>query len=98
VTDNYVTYKHLKVKAWLKRNPRIALHFTPTSGSWMNLAEIFFDIITPPGHPARNLDQRQRTHQRRGIWTASDFQRNPRLLRGRHLDLARLIRARMELE
>jgi transposase len=34
------------VKAWLARNPRITLHFTPTSGSWLNLVEIFFGIIT----------------------------------------------------
>ena len=26
--------------------PRISLHFTPTSGSWLNLVEIFFSIIT----------------------------------------------------
>ena len=35
-----------RVKAWLARNPRITLHFTPTSGSWLNLVEIFFGIIT----------------------------------------------------
>ena len=34
------------MKAWLARNPRITLHFTPTSGSWLNLVEIFFGIIT----------------------------------------------------
>ena len=34
------------MKAWLARNPRIALHFTPTSGSWLNLVEVFFGIIT----------------------------------------------------
>ena len=32
--------------AWLARNPRITLHFTPTSGSWLNMVEIFFGIIT----------------------------------------------------
>jgi len=46
VADNYATHKHPKVKAWLQRNPRITMHFTPTSGSWMNLVEIFFGIIT----------------------------------------------------
>ena len=44
--DNYGTHKHLRVRAWLERNPRIHLHFTPTSASWMNLVEIFFGIIT----------------------------------------------------
>jgi transposase len=45
VVDNY-TNKHPKVTAWLARNPRITLHFTPTSGSWLNMVEIFFGIIT----------------------------------------------------
>ena len=31
---------------WLAQNPRVQLHFTPTSGSWLNLVEIFFGIIT----------------------------------------------------
>jgi transposase len=34
------------VRAWLQRHPRITLHFTPTSGSWLNLVEAFFSIIT----------------------------------------------------
>ena len=34
------------MKAWLAKNPRITLHFTPTSASWLNMAEIFFSIIT----------------------------------------------------
>src|SRR5690242_19306040 len=46
VCDNYATHKHPTVKAWLARHPRITLHFTPTSGSWLNLVEIFFGIIT----------------------------------------------------
>ncbi len=44
--DNYATHKHPNVKAWLARNPRVTLHFTPTSGSWLNMVEIFFGIIT----------------------------------------------------
>ena len=46
VCDNYGTHKHPKVKAWLAKNPRIRLHFTPTAGSWLNMVEIFFSIIT----------------------------------------------------
>jgi len=46
VCDNYGTHKHPKVDAWLAHNPRITLHFTPTSGSWLNLVEAFFSIIT----------------------------------------------------
>jgi transposase len=46
VADNYATHKHPDVQAWLAKNPRITLHFTPTSGSWLNMVEIFFGIIT----------------------------------------------------
>ena len=46
VIDNYHTHKHPEVQAWLAKHPRITLHFTPTSGSWLNLVEVFFGIIT----------------------------------------------------
>jgi transposase len=46
VVDNDATHKHDDVTAWLGKNKRITLHFTPTSGSWLNLVEIFFGIIT----------------------------------------------------
>src|SRR3954452_25416375 len=46
VLDNYHTHKHDDVNRWLAKNPRITLHFTPTSGSWLNLVEVFFGIIT----------------------------------------------------
>ena len=46
VADNYATHNHPNVKVWLAKNPRITLHFTPTSASWMNMVEIFFGIIT----------------------------------------------------
>lgn len=32
--------------AWLKRHPRIHMHFTPTSSSWLNLVERWFREIT----------------------------------------------------
>ena len=46
VCDNYATHKHPNVQKWLATNPRVTLHFTPTSGSWLNMVEIFFGIIT----------------------------------------------------
>ena len=56
IIDNYATHKHPKVKSWTKwRNdrqqreqgrPRLVLHFTPTSSSWMNLVERFFRDLT----------------------------------------------------
>jgi len=45
VMDNYAAHKHPNVKAWLAANPRIHVHFTPTSGSWLNLVEVWFSII-----------------------------------------------------
>ena len=45
VMDNYATHKRSEVKAWLAANPRIHVHFTPTSGSWLNLVEVWFGII-----------------------------------------------------
>src|SRR4051812_11385430 len=46
VLDNYHTHKHDDINRWLTKHPRITLHFTPTSGSWLNLVEVFFGIIT----------------------------------------------------
>src|SRR3954449_3489940 len=45
VVDNLSTHSHPVVRAWLQRHPRGHLHFTPTSGSWLNLVEAFFSII-----------------------------------------------------
>jgi len=46
IVDNDATHKHPKVKAWLKRHPRMHLHFTPTSSSWLNLVERWFRDLT----------------------------------------------------
>lgn len=46
VCDNYATHKHQNVLDWLVANPRVTMHFTPTSCSWLNMVEIFFGIIT----------------------------------------------------
>src|SRR5260221_2874608 len=51
VVDNYGTHTHPDVRTWLAKNPRITLHFTPTSGSWLNMVEIFFSIITRQAIP-----------------------------------------------
>jgi transposase len=45
VMDNYAAHKHPNVRSWLAANPRIHVHFTPTSGSWLNLVEVWFSII-----------------------------------------------------
>jgi transposase len=46
IVDNYGTHKHPQVQRWLKRHPRFALHFIPTSSSWANMVERWFAEIT----------------------------------------------------
>jgi transposase len=43
--DNYAAHKRVEVRDWLAANPRVQVHFTPTSASWMNMVEIWFGII-----------------------------------------------------
>ena len=43
--DNYAAHKRVEVRDWLAANPRVQVHFTPTSGSWLNLVEVWFGII-----------------------------------------------------
>ena len=45
VMDNYAAHKRVEIRDWLADNPRIHVHFTPTSGSWLNLVEVWFGII-----------------------------------------------------
>ncbi len=46
IADNYATHKHPKVQRWLLRHPRVHMHFTPTSSSWLNLVERVFGDLT----------------------------------------------------
>ena len=46
ILDNYATHKHAHVQAWLETHPRVHLHFTPTSASWLNLVERLFAELT----------------------------------------------------
>lgn len=46
IADNYATHKHPAVQRWLARHPRIHMHFTPTSSSWLNLVERVFGDLT----------------------------------------------------
>ena len=84
VLDNYGTHKVAKVQNWLARHPRYHVHFTPTSGSWLNLVERLFAAITERcvrrgSHTAVHtlekamleyLDNRNQ-HPKPFIWTAS---------------------------
>lgn len=46
ILDNYGTHKTPMIRRWLARRPRFAVHFTPTSSSWLNLVERFFAGLT----------------------------------------------------
>jgi transposase len=46
VMDNYGTHKEPRVQAWLKKRPRFVCHFIPTSSSWLNLVERWFEELS----------------------------------------------------
>ncbi|WP_183168304.1 IS630 family transposase [Azomonas macrocytogenes] len=46
VLDNSSIHKTPLVQRWLVRHPRVQLHFTPTSASWLNLVECWFSLLT----------------------------------------------------
>ncbi|MCC6162138.1 MAG: IS630 family transposase [Acidobacteria bacterium] len=46
ICDNYATHKHAVVQRWLTKHPRVKVHFTPTSASWLNMVERFFRDLT----------------------------------------------------
>jgi transposase len=46
ILDNSSTHKTATVRAWLQAHPRFHVHFTPTSGSWLNLVETWFSALT----------------------------------------------------
>ena len=43
ILDNYCIHK--KNDAWLAAHPHVHFHFTPTSASWLNQVEIWFEIF-----------------------------------------------------
>jgi transposase len=45
ILDNSSTHKTQVVQAWLAKHPRIQLHFTPTSASWLNAVESWFSTL-----------------------------------------------------
>lgn len=46
VLDNSSTHKTKQVEQFLAKRPRIVLHFTPTSASWLNAVEGWFGQLT----------------------------------------------------
>lgn len=46
IMDNYSAHKHADVGQWLAEHPRFHIHWTPTSGSWLNAVERLFSDVT----------------------------------------------------
>ena len=45
ILDNSATHKTALIKRWVLKHPRVHLHFTPTSASWINLVECWFSLL-----------------------------------------------------
>ena len=45
IVDNFSAHKHSNVKNWLRKHPRVKLHFTSTHSSWLNQVEIWLSIL-----------------------------------------------------
>jgi transposase len=46
IIDNYSAHKHANVQRWLCDHPRFHVHYTPTSGSWLNPVERLFGEVS----------------------------------------------------
>ena len=46
IVDNYGTHKTALIRKWFVKRPHFHVHFTPTYGSWINLVERFFALLT----------------------------------------------------
>jgi transposase len=46
VMDNYGTHTEPSVRAWLNKHSRFVCHFIPTSSSWLNLVERWFEKLS----------------------------------------------------
>ena len=44
IMDNYCIHK--RCSEWLEAHPNVKFHYTPTSASWLNMVEIWFNIMT----------------------------------------------------
>ena len=45
ILDNAATHKTALIQRWVLKRPRVHLHFTPTSASWINLVECWFSLL-----------------------------------------------------
>lgn len=84
VIDNYATYKHPKVRAWLAQRPRYHVHYTPTYSACLHQVERWFGILTQralrrnsfvsANELIRKIDRfaaQYNAHSRPFLWTAT---------------------------
>jgi transposase len=76
VLENSSAHKTPVIRNWLAAHPRLALHFTPTSSSWLNLVERWFAELANQKLPARRARIRPRP-ERRHPRLDQDLQRRP---------------------
>ncbi len=83
ILDDSSTHKTTEVKDFLQANPRLHLHFTPTSASWLNAVEGWFSqlerrclyrgVFTSVGALRQELRRFIAAHNRRSakpfVWT-----------------------------
>lgn len=46
IADNASPHRSAETLAWLKRHPRVHMHYTPTYCSWLNQVETIFSMLT----------------------------------------------------
>lgn len=97
ILDNYGTHGHERVRRWLAKHPRFVLHFIPTSSSWLNLIERWFEELSQKAvrrgvfRSVEDLEQAIRdflaawnTHPTPFVWTASVEKILEKIARARH--------------
>jgi len=62
VMDNYAAHKRVEIRAWLAANPRIQVHFTPTSRVMAEPGRGLVRNHRAPSHSPRHLPLRPRPH------------------------------------
>jgi transposase len=84
ILDNYGTHGHERVRRWLAKHPRFFLHFIPTSSSWLNLVERWFEELSQKAvrrgafrsvadleHAIQEFMQAWNTNPTPFVWTAT---------------------------
>ena len=97
ILDNYGTHGHERVRRWLAKHPRFVLHFIPTSSSWLNLVERWFEELSQKAvrrgafrsvadleHAIEEFMQAWNTNPTPFVWTATVESILQKLARCRH--------------